>query len=47
VEGTKVGDWVSFHWGFACTILTPAQVTNLRKYTLSDMTLANAVPIPQ
>ena len=47
VEGAKAGDWVSFHWGFACTILTPTQVTNLRKYTLSDMVLANAVPVPQ
>ena len=47
VEGVRVGDWVSFHWGFACTILTPLQVTNLRKYTLSDMALANAVRVPQ
>ena len=47
VSGMKVGDWISFHWGFACTLLTPAQVANLRKYTLSDMALANLVPVPQ
>jgi hypothetical protein len=46
VDGVKPGDWISFHWGFACTILTPTQVANLRKYTLSDMTLANTVPVP-
>jgi len=47
VNGVKVGDWVSFHWGFACAILTPMQFANLRKYTLSDMALANMVPVPQ
>jgi hypothetical protein len=47
VDGVKRGDWVSFHWGFACTVLTPVQVANLRKYTLTDMALANLVPIPQ
>jgi len=47
VDGVKVGDWISFHWGFACTFLTPLQVANLRKYTLSDMKLANAVPVPE
>lgn len=46
VVGAKKEDWVSFHWGFACTILTPTQVANLRKYTLSDMAMANAVPVP-
>lgn len=47
VSGVKLGDWVSFHWGFACAVLTPLQVANLRKYTLSDMALANMVPVPQ
>jgi hypothetical protein len=47
VSEAKPGDWISFHWGFACSVLTPTQVTNLRKYTLSDMTLANAVPVPR
>lgn len=47
VNGVKPGDWVSFHWGFACAILTPPQVANLRKYTLMDMGLANLVSTPQ
>lgn len=47
VNGAKLGDWISFHWGFACTVLTPAQVASLRKYTLADMALANEVPVPQ
>ncbi len=47
VSNVKLGDWISFHWGFACTILSPLQVADLRKYTLSDMYLANAVPVPQ
>jgi len=47
LSDVKPGDWISFHWGFACTTLTPTQVANLRRYTLSDMTLANTVPVPQ
>jgi hypothetical protein len=47
VSGVKLGEWVSFHWGFACTVLAPLQVANLRKFTLSDMALANNVPVPQ
>ena len=47
MQGVKPGDWVSFHWGFACSTLSPQQVTNLKKYTYMDMAVANAVPIPQ
>jgi hypothetical protein len=43
----RPGDWISFHWGFACTTLTQLQVANLRKYTLADMALANKVPVPE
>jgi hydrogenase maturation factor len=43
----KMGDWVSFHWGFACSILSAQQVANLRKYTHMDMAVANTVPVPQ
>jgi hypothetical protein len=46
VNGAKPGDWISFHWGFACTTLTPLQVANLRKYTSADMALANRAPVP-
>ncbi len=47
LNGVKAGDWISFHWDFACTTLTPVQVANLRKYTLLDMDLANVVPVPE
>lgn len=47
LNGVKQGDWISFHWDFACTILSPVQAANLRKYTLVDLELANAVPIPE
>ena len=46
VSGVRPGDWVSFHWGFACATVTSSQVANLRKYTLSDMAIANSVPLP-
>ncbi len=29
----KEGDWVSFHWGFVCDVLTDEQVKNLEFYT--------------
>ncbi|OGK38040.1 hypothetical protein A3F60_03370 [Candidatus Roizmanbacteria bacterium RIFCSPHIGHO2_12_FULL_39_8] len=29
----NVGDWVSFHWGFVCDLLTAEQVKNLEFYT--------------
>jgi hypothetical protein len=47
IRDAKAGDWISFHWGLACTKLTLRQVANLKKYTLLDMDVANAVPIPQ
>jgi hypothetical protein len=47
LDGVKPGDWISSHWGFACTLLSATQVANLRKYTLHDMALANMVPVPQ
>ena len=46
VAGVRPGDWISFHWGVACSILTPRQIANIRKYTLSDMAIANSVPLP-
>ncbi len=47
LPAVKPGDWVSAHWGFACTVLNPEQKANLRKYTLSAVNLANTVPIPE
>lgn len=29
----RVGDWVSFHWGFVCDVLDQRQVRNLEYYT--------------
>ncbi len=46
LPNVKPGDWVSAHWGFACTILKPDQRASLRKFTLSAMNLANTVPVP-
>ncbi len=33
IKNLKVGDWVSFHWGFVCDVLTERQVKNLEFYT--------------
>ena len=33
LQNLKIGDRVSFHWGFVCDILTPQQVKNLEFYT--------------
>jgi hypothetical protein len=29
----NVGDWVSFHWGFVCDLLSPKQVKSIEFYT--------------
>jgi len=47
MDNMKPGDWISFHWGFACSKLSPKQVAALRKYTCMDMAVANSVPLPQ
>ena len=41
LENPKVGDWVSFHWNWACDILSKRQLKNLRKLTLWHLKLAN------
>jgi hypothetical protein len=35
------GSYVSMHWGFACDILSDAQVRNISKYTQDDVKSAN------
>lgn len=35
------GDWVSIHWGWACDVLSPRQVENLRRYTAHHLAIAN------
>ena len=47
MPNVKPGDWVSAHWGFACTVLSTEQKASLKKFTLSAMTLANTVPVPE
>ncbi|MFH1141369.1 MAG: DUF6390 family protein [Chloroflexota bacterium] len=37
----QVGDFVSFHWDWACDILTPRQVRNLERYNRHHLKLAN------
>ena len=41
VDNCRVGDYVSFHWNWACETLTPRQVRNLKKYTEYHLALAN------
>lgn len=41
IKNLKVGDWVSFHWGFVCDILTPKQVNNLEFYTQKAINFYN------
>jgi hypothetical protein len=43
VPKVKIGDWVSFHWGQACEILTPTEVKNLEHYTQKTVGLVNAL----
>lgn len=38
----KVGDWISFHWGFICDVLTENQVKNLEFYTQKSIDFFNA-----
>lgn len=40
-KNLKVGDWVSFHWGFLGEKLTVSQVKNLQYYTRLSLKLAN------
>jgi len=35
------GDFVSIHWGWACEVLVPRQLRNLRHYTKQHLDLAN------
>ncbi|OGY24686.1 MAG: hypothetical protein A2Y57_00400 [Candidatus Woykebacteria bacterium RBG_13_40_7b] len=42
VPKVKIGDWVSFHWGQACEVLTPKEVQKLEHYTQGTINLVNA-----
>jgi hypothetical protein len=41
VSGCSVGDWISFHWNWACDVLSLRQVQNLEWYTRYHLKLAN------
>lgn len=41
VPKVKEGDWVSFHWGQICEVLTPAEVKKLEHYTQKTISLTN------
>lgn len=41
-ENLKIGDWVSFHWGFVCDTLTQIQVKNLDFYTKQAINFFNS-----
>jgi len=41
VKKPKQGDWISFHWNFACEVLNLKQVKNLKKYTQESIRLVN------
>ena len=43
VSSIKKGDWVSFHWGTFCDILTTEQKNNLEKYTKFHISLENLI----
>jgi hypothetical protein len=41
IEVLEIGDWISFHWNFACEKLALGQVANLEKYTRESIRIAN------
>jgi hypothetical protein len=41
ITNCQVGDYISFHWDWACDRLPPRQVQNLEKYTEYHLKLAN------
>jgi len=40
-DTAAVGDCVSLHWGWVCEVLSPYQRTNLERYTLHHLAIAN------
>lgn len=41
IEQLEVGDLVSVHWDVMCEVITPEQFTQLKRYTLKHVALAN------
>lgn len=42
LKSIQNGDWISFHWGFACDILSMIQVANLTTYTQKALDYFNS-----
>lgn len=42
LKSLNAGDWVSFHWGFVCDLLTAQQVKNLAYYTQKSIDFFNS-----
>ena len=42
IQKPKIGDWISFHWNFACEVLNLNQIKNLDKYTKESIKLINS-----
>jgi hypothetical protein len=40
-ERAQVGDWIAFHWDWACDVITEAERAHLARWTLHHMRLAN------
>lgn len=41
VDDPRINDFISFHWEWACDTLTPRQVSNLERYTMRHIEIAN------
>jgi hypothetical protein len=41
IEQLKVGEIITIHWDVPCEVITPAQLQQLKKYTLKSIALAN------
>lgn len=39
IKNPQINDWISYHWNWACDILTKQQTINLEKYTRQSLTL--------
>lgn len=40
-DRAQVGDWISFHWDWACDLLSEAECAHLERWTLHHIRLAN------
>lgn len=43
-QNLRVGDWISYHWGYVCEKITPKKRRNLEAYTHLALAFANTHP---